>query len=69
MFDPGAMGTLIIGLDAVRAEAQNDLRSRPVAVAHRNYVGLRVTLARGLRRTAELLERPTVGEAANSTRA
>ncbi len=62
MFDPGAMGTLIIGLNAERAETHNDRRSRRAATQRREQVGLRVGLARGLRRAAALLDQPRVGE-------
>jgi hypothetical protein len=64
MFDPAAMGTLLIGLNAVRAETQNDRRRRSVVARHREHLGLRVALARGLRRAAALLEQPSVGEVA-----
>jgi hypothetical protein len=62
MFDPGALGTLIIGLNANRAETRNDRRSRPVVAQRQGHPGLRVSLARGLRRAAALLDQPRVGE-------
>ena len=65
MFDPGAMGTLLIGLNAERAEHETDRRRPFVAVARRDHVGIRVALAKGLRRAAELLERPIVRETAD----
>lgn len=65
MFDPAAMGTLIIGLDdAVQAETRTDRRARSVT-APRREPSLRVALARGLRRAAALLEPPTLGELAS----
>jgi hypothetical protein len=65
MFDPGAMGTLLIGLNAERAEAENDRRRLSVEAARRDRPGIRVALARGLRRAAEVLDRPAVREAAD----
>ena len=67
MFDPAAMGTLLIGFNAERAEAQGLRRRHPVAAPApgRKPLGIRLTLARGLRRAAALLDRPTVGEATN----
>ena len=66
MFDPGAMGTLLIGLNAERAEAETDRRRQLVEATRREpRPGIRVALAHGLRRAAELLERPAVREAVN----
>lgn len=66
MFDPGAMGTLIIGLNAERAETANDRRRRlEVAVRRERRAGLRIAVANVLRRTAALLDQPAVGEAVN----
>jgi len=65
MFDPAVLGTLLIGLNAERAAAQGDRRRRPVTAPRRDPVGMRVRLARGLRRAAALLDRPAVGEVAN----
>ena len=65
MFDPAAMGTLLIGLDGDRAETHNDGRRRQAAAPHHYDDGIRLALARGLRRAAARLERPTVGEVAN----
>jgi hypothetical protein len=66
MSDPAAMGTLLIGLNAVRADAQDDHRPRrAVSARQRDHVGLRVALARALRRAAAMLDRPTVGEVTN----
>jgi hypothetical protein len=63
MFDPGAMGTLLIGLNAERAEREAYRRQLVRAATRRERPRIRVMLARGLRRTAELLERPRVREA------
>jgi hypothetical protein len=68
VIDPAVLGTLLIGLGAERAEAQDHRPRRPVAVPVRRPPGVRVALARSLRRAAELLEGPRVGEAANQTR-
>lgn len=65
MFDPAAMGTLLIGLNAERAETRNDRRRRSVAAPRREPIGIRLALARGFRRVAALLDRPTIGEVAN----
>ena len=63
MLEPGAMGTLLIGLSLVdEANARHDRASRRVAVPRRKS-STRAALARGLRRVASALERPTVGEA------
>lgn len=64
MIDQGALGTLLIGLNAIRAETQNPRRRASVAVSRQEHAGIRVALARALRRAAELLERPTIGEVA-----
>jgi len=66
MFDPAAMGTLIIGLDPTSQERLSTHRRRSPAASRRHVPGLRVVLARGLRRAAEMLERPTLGEAADA---
>ena len=63
MFDPAAIGTLLIGLNAERAEAQNDRRSRAVPVRRSHRTAIRMTFASGLRRAAALLDRPRIGEA------
>jgi hypothetical protein len=65
MFDPGAMGTLLIGLNADRAEREAYRRQLVRAATRRERPGIRVLLARGLRHTAELLERPTIRELAD----
>ena len=54
--DPAALGTLIIGLEAVRSE-QSDRPRRP---AHLNETAaFRAALAAGLHNLADRLERPT----------
>lgn len=65
MFDPAAMGTLLIGLNAERAETQHDRGRRAMTAPRHERVGMRMALARGLRRAAALLERTTVGEVTN----
>jgi hypothetical protein len=65
MFDPGAMGTLLIGLNAIRAEEQDDRRRRLVAAARRDHRGIRLALANALRQAAALLEPASVREASN----
>jgi hypothetical protein len=62
MFDPAAMGTLLIGLNADRAETHANRRHRPIAVRPSHRASLRVALASGLRRAAALLDQPRVGE-------
>ena len=63
MFDPGAMGTLLIGLDATQSETQTRRVRRSVAAPRRER-SIRAALARGLRRAADLLQPQTVGETA-----
>lgn len=64
MFDPAAMGTLLIGLEANRAESRSGRRRRSTAVmARREHGGIRLALANGLRRAAAFLEPRTTGEA------
>jgi hypothetical protein len=64
MFDPGAMGTLLIGLNRVEANARGNPGRRPVAHPRREHT-IRLTLARGLRRAAALLEPLSVAEPAS----
>jgi hypothetical protein len=64
MFDPAALGTLIIGLNAERTEAQSHRRRRQIT-APRRTLGLRIALANRLRRAAAALDRPPVHEVAN----
>ena len=56
MFDPGAVGTLLIGLEAVRAE-QSDRPRRLATTSNRRSV--RAALAAMLHNLADRLERPT----------
>jgi hypothetical protein len=65
MIDPGALGTLRIGLDAIDAESQTHQRRRSVAASQRERAGMRVALATGLRRLALALERPRISEGTN----
>jgi hypothetical protein len=64
MFDPAAMGTLLIGLNAIQAESQDDRPRRVVPARRREPGAVRLAIARALRRTAAALERPTIGEVA-----
>ena len=67
MFDPAAIGTLLIGLDGDQAERQTKRRRFAVAGPRRDQA-IRLALARGLRRTAEALEPRTIGELADQGR-
>ena len=58
MFDPAAMGTLIIGLNRIRHESLSDHPRRSPAASRRDVPGLRVALARGMRQAAEMLKGP-----------
>jgi hypothetical protein len=60
MFDPGALGTLMIGLEAVRAEQSDETRRRraPSRKAT-NRRAFRAVLAAGLHNLADRLERPS----------
>lgn len=61
MIDPGAMGTLIIGLESIRSEqdrAAHPPRSRRTAASRRG--SYRVAVARALREIADRLERPVL---------
>lgn len=70
MFDPSALGTLRIGLDAIQADADRaatgetspatDRRHAPVGNQRQPRTRLRVTLAGTLRRLADALEPRTV---------
>ena len=64
MFDPAVLGTLLIGLNAERAERETLGRRLSKRAGHRERPGMRVALANGLRRAAALLDRPTVRETA-----
>ena len=63
MFDHGAMGTLLIGLNPVRDETGTERARRSVATP-RQKRSIRAALARGLRRGADLLQPQTAGELA-----
>ena len=63
MFDPGAMGTLLIGLNAVDDETATK-RMRRSAATPRRARSLRAALAHGLRRGADVVQPQTVGELA-----
>ena len=63
MFDPGAMGTLLIGLNEVQDETDAKRVRRSVAAPRRDR-SIRAATARGLRRGADLLQPQTVGELA-----
>ena len=63
MIDPGALGTLRIGLDAIDAESHAH-RRRSKSAPRRRRAGVRVALATGLRRVASALDRPRASEAA-----
>ena len=63
MFDPGAMGTILIGLNAIEDETPTKPARRPVAAPRRER-SIRAALARGLRRAADKLQPQTVGELA-----
>jgi hypothetical protein len=66
VFDPGAMGTLLIGLTAERDATPNDRRRRlDATLRHGRRPDLRIAVANALRRTAAMLDRPAVGEAVN----
>ena len=63
MFDPGAMGTLLIGLNTVDNDAHSKRVRRPVAAPRRAH-SIRAALAGGLRRGADRLQPQTVGDLA-----
>ena len=63
MFDHGAMGTLLIGLNAGHDET-NTKRVRRWVATPRQERSIRAVLARGLRRGADILQPQTVGELA-----
>jgi len=60
--DHGAFGNLLFGLSAIQAEGQDDRPRRPPAAPRRERGGIRMALARSLRRMASVLERPMVSE-------
>ena len=63
--DPAALGTLRIGLDAIRLEAETPpaRRRRAAVAAAARPRSIRFTLARELRQIADRLDRPLVGGA------
>jgi hypothetical protein len=63
MFDHGAMGTLVIGLNATQNETSTGRVRRP-RQAPRRERSIRAALAHGLRRAADLLQPQPVGEIA-----
>ncbi len=65
MLDPGAIGTLVVGLGAV-LEQENERRRPAAAQPRRRRAGVRVAIARGLRRAASMLDQPTVREITNA---
>ncbi len=60
MLDPGAMGTLLIGLDAINNETSGGRARRP-GKAPRRRRSVRAALASGLRRAADALQPQPVG--------
>ncbi len=64
MFDPGALGTLLIGLDSIRAESRDDVKRRPAAARRRRPGAARLAVAHALRRAAAALERQPTREVA-----
>jgi hypothetical protein len=65
MIDPGALGTLRIGLDAIDAESHSQRRRRSAAASRRQRAGTRTALATALRRVASVLDGPRVSEVTN----
>lgn len=63
MFDPGAIGTVLIGLNALENETPTKQARRSVAAPRRER-SIRAALARGLRRAADQLQPQTVRELA-----
>ena len=63
MFDHGAMGTLLLGLNAIQDETPTKRVGRSVAAPRRER-SIRAALARGLRRAADQLQPQTHGEVA-----
>ena len=64
MIDPGALGTLRIGLDALDGESHTHRPRRSVTTPRHERTAIRVALASGLRRAAAALDRPAVSEGA-----
>jgi hypothetical protein len=67
MFDPTAMGTLLIGLNLDEAEPQTNQRRAPAAAPGRAHAA-RMALASAFRRVAALLEPRAFGELADDRR-
>jgi hypothetical protein len=64
MFDPAAMGTLLIGLNGVERETR-PIRARPARTVRRRHPGaVRRSVAAALRRAAASLEGPAIREIA-----
>ena len=59
MFDPAALGTLRIGLDAERSEQSGAPRRQARRPGRRRNGSFRVAVAAALRTLADRLERPT----------
>jgi len=55
MFDPAALGTLIIGLDAMRLDGERPPRTPPPR-RHDRLAALRLHLAASLRRLAQTID-------------
>jgi hypothetical protein len=64
MLDPGAMGTLLIGLDAIKADQLADRERRARHPVRGGHGAWRVVIARALRGAAAALDRPALGEIA-----
>ena len=65
MIDPGALGTLRIGLDAIDVESHSRRPRRSATASRRQRAGIRVALATALRRAASVLDGPRVSEVTN----
>jgi 4'-phosphopantetheinyl transferase EntD len=64
MFDPAAMGTLIIGLDAAKADTEPDRPRRLAPARRRGHRRARIVLANALRQAAAAPEPSVVGDTA-----
>jgi hypothetical protein len=60
MFDPAAIGTLVIGLNANKADMELDRPRRTTPTRRRANRRIRVALANALRQAAAALEPPAV---------
>jgi hypothetical protein len=56
MFDPAVLATLLIGLDHQQTETPRARRRPSPATPRRGRMGIRLALARGLRRAAGAIE-------------